>query len=218
MHHSHNSCQLSLSDFNNLGFIIPKDNKLVKLADAIPWDSFIEEISKLFSNEGRNSKSIRMMLGLELAKMFLQTSDEQIVSMLKTDLTVMYFCGFNFPVVKTPDPSSMTRFRNRLDDKTLQKMSAVAVQVVIRKLSPRKTTQIAGDSTCLPANISYPLDTKLLNTTITKLAPIFRELRTKGEQVVNRGKKAFNKFINVFNRKRKKAKGCLLYTSDAADE
>ena len=206
MQYSHNICQLSLASFQKIGFDIPFDHPLVKLADNIPWELLVDKISSRFAKCGRRSKSIRMMLGLELAKTFYDVSDEMIISMLQTDVAVMYFCGFTAPIgIDIPDSSSLTKFRNRLDKETLEEISKLSIQIVVRKLHPRKVTQVASDSSCLPANITYPTDTKLLTTAIGHLNDVVDELREKEFDIINRGKVKIRKFLNVFNRKRIKS-------------
>jgi hypothetical protein len=204
MYHTHVSCQLSFLDFNSIGFNLTSDNPLVKLADTIPWEMLFDEIHPLFSKRGRNSNSLRMMIGLEIAKTFMQTSDEQIVSMLSTDVSVMYFCGFNSPVVELPDPSSMTKFRNRLNEKTLQRINELAAEIIIKKLPLRKRSQVASDTTCLPANITYPTDTKLLSKVVDKLNKVVEEVRDTGVKIVNKGMDKLKSLMGKFNKKRRR--------------
>jgi len=206
MYYTHNSRQLSLLNFESIGIDF-SDNPLIEMGKSIPWDAMIEKVQKLFAQEGRNSKSIRMMLGLELAKTFYQASDEEMIRKLKTDTALMCFCGFSSATeADIPDPSSMTKFRNRLTPEILHEISDLAVQVVIRKLPPRKRTQVTSDSTCLPANIQYPTDTKVLSQAADKLTKVILELREKGADVVVRGRRKTRKALSSFNKIRRKGK------------
>ena len=208
MHYSHNFYQHSLLNFKAYGFDL-KDNPLVKMADAIDWPALIKEVIPLFAKEGRNSKSIRMMLGLEMAKTYFNgISDEGIVGKLKTDVSVMYFCGFDRPPCpkEIPDPSSMTNFRNKLTKEVIDKMNAIVVRKIIYKLPPRKRSQVASDSSCLPANITYPTDSKVLIQTAKKLVKVVDKLREGGKRIIIRGKRIITKKIKAFNKIRRKTK------------
>ena len=207
MNYSHNTSQVSLFDFKKAGFTIPPKHHLVELANTIDWELWITEINNLFANEGRNSKSIRMMIGLEMAKTYLRVSDEQIVSMLQTDVTVMYFCGYSSPYgIDVPNSSSMTKFRNRLTPEVMKKINEQSVKTIVRKLPSRKRGQVAGDTTCLPANITYPTDTGLLSKTIQMLNLALNEVRATGTKIVVRGTRKIKKTMDNFNQKRKKSK------------
>ena len=73
---------------------LPEDHFLVKLNKIVPWEEIVEEIGKEYSLKGNKSKSIRMMIGLELGKREMGVSDKRIVQMLSTDIALQYFCGF----------------------------------------------------------------------------------------------------------------------------
>lgn len=209
MKYSHTKNQVSLFSFQKLGFDIPKDHFLVKLADQIDWNLLVDKISTLYSNEGRNSKSIRMMIALEIAKtQYKGMSDEMIVSMLQTDIALMCFCGFDSPLdlPSSLDSSTMTKFRNRLTADVLQSINEEAFKGFIKNLPPRKRGQVASDTTCLPANITYPTDTKLLSKSTAKMNEVIDELRATGASLINRGKRKIKKIVDVFNKKRRKTK------------
>lgn len=207
MNYSHNFVQSSLVAFESMGFRV-SEHQLVKISEEIEWEELIEEVSKVYAKEGRNSKSIRMMLGLEMAKVYFGVSDREIVRMLKTDAAVMVFCGFSVPPgeKEIPDSSSLTKFRNRLTADVVHKLSDLVAVQVIRKLPPRKRTQVASDSSCLPANIEYPTDTKVLSKTAEKLIGVLGEARKAGVKFVIRGRRTVLKTVKVFNKIRKKTK------------
>jgi IS5 family transposase len=96
-----------LFHWEDMEMILPVDHPLVKKEGMIPWEELIEVIGRQYSLRGTKSKSIRMMLGLELAKRELGISDEKVVAMLSTDIALQYFCGMrSFGEEDIPDPGS----------------------------------------------------------------------------------------------------------------
>lgn len=206
MKYSHNPEQISMFDIRGV-LQIPLDpnNELVSMEKLIPWNEIIELIfAKYSSNKGRPSKSIRMMLALEILKRKYGLSDEDVVERFKSDITFQYFCGFNSFVSEKdfPDASSMTIFRGRLDKELLEKIENVVVGRLIKHVPKKRRHSIITDSTCLPANITYPTDTKLLSRVYEKLLKVGKEIGMK----VIRGKRKIKAFIRGFNLKRIKTK------------
>jgi len=209
MKYSHTTNQVSLFDFQKLGFNIPQDDELVQLSDAIDWDMLVEKIQHLYSNKGRNAKSIRMMIALEIAKPYYKDiSDQQLVKSLRTDVVLMYFCGFSSPldIPASLDSSTMTKFRNRLTPEVLQSINEEAIKGLVKKMPRRKRGQVASDTTVLPANITYPTDTGLLTKVSNRLTQVIEEVRSQGGKVVNRGRQKLEKILQGFNKKKRKAK------------
>lgn len=207
MKYTQNTAQGTLFSFDAMKVELPKENELIRMAEEIDWDSMIEIVGKKYSNtEGRPSRSLRMMIGLEIAKRKYGMSDEDIVEQLKVDLALKVFCGFNSCDHEVPDPSSLTVFRKRLDEETLRQMEEVNVRKIMRRVSLRIRHQVIVDSTCVPANITYPTDSKLLSTTWKNLNRSLESLRASGVSLVIRGKRKTASLIRSFNLKRRKTR------------
>lgn len=207
MKYSQNTAQETMFSFDLMKVELPKDNELIRMAQEIDWDSMVEIVGKKYSGtEGRKSGSIRMMIGLEIAKRKYGMSDFDIVEQLKVDLALKVFCGFNSCDHEIPDPSSLTVFRRRLDKETLRQMEEANVRKIIRRVPLRIRHQVIVDSTCVPANITYPTDSKLLGTTWKNLAGVLMKMREAGVSLVIRGKRKTASLIRSFNLKRKKTR------------
>lgn len=186
---------------------LPTGNELVRMAQEIDWEAMTGIVGKKYSwTRGRNSKSLRMMIALEIAKRKLGLSDRDIVEQLKVDISLKYFCGFDSFDHDVPDSSSLTYFRRRLDKKTLEKLEEVTIRKIIRKVPLRIRHQVISDTTCVPANITYPTDSRLLATAWKKLVSVAEKMRTAGTSLVIRGKRKIASAIRAFNLTRKKTK------------
>jgi len=201
------NAQQLLFFWENMEMILPKEHPLVKKEGIIPWEELIEVIGRQYSLRGTKSKSIRMMLGLELAKRELGISDEKIVDMLSTDIALQYFCGMrSFGEEEIPHSSSLTYFRKRLGSETMQELEEIVTRSLIPYLPRRRRGQMIVDTTCMEANVAFPTDTKLLKKTWQKLVEVAEKIRENGQDIIIRGKQKLLKEIRGFDLQRKKGK------------
>lgn len=203
MKYSHNADQLAIFDFNNVLKVKLDDNdELVKTSKLIPWDKLIDLVLSKYSNSGRKCKSIRLILGLEILKRRFRLSDEDLFVRFKTDISFQYFCGFNSFVRHKllKDPSIMTKFRNRLDKNTLDEIENIVTRALLKHLPKKRRHSIISDSTCLPANITFPTDSKILTKTYEELSKVAKNIGIK----VIRGRRKIKNLIRSFNLKRQK--------------
>jgi hypothetical protein len=207
MKYTQNTDQGTLFSFDAMKVELPRENELIRMAEEVDWESMIEIVGKKYSGtEGRPSRSLRMMIALEIAKRKYGMSDEDIVEQLKVDLALKVFCGFNSCDHEVPDASSLTIFRRRLDQETLRQMEEVNVRKIMRRVPLRIRHQVIVDSTCVPANITYPTDSKLLAATWKNLKAVLEKMREAGVSLVIRGKRKTASLIRSFNLKRRKTK------------
>lgn len=102
-------------------FILPfegklnADNRWVKLAKIIPWESIEERYANLFpSNRGQIAKPVRMALGALIIKEKLSLSDRETVEQITENPYLQYFIGLREYQAQPPfDPSLMVHFRKR---------------------------------------------------------------------------------------------------------
>lgn len=204
MYHSHAFDQTPLFSFATFGVDLAND-PLTKLSDRIQWDVLIEKIEKTYALKGRHSNSIRMMLGLEIAKTYFKgISDVQIVERLGRDIGVMYLCGFYYLISheELPDPSSMSVFRSHLTKEVLERIEQVSVEESIVHIPVKKRRQISGDTTVLPMSVAYPTDTALVGKAVHKLIGWSKDAKA----IVVTGKRKILQTIQTFSKKRSHTK------------
>jgi len=110
-------------------FILPfegklrADNRWVKLAKIIPWDTIEDRYAKHFKgNRGQVAKPVRMALGALIIQEKCRYSDRETVEQITENPYLQYFIGLREYQDKPPfDPSLMVHFRKRFDaEKTLK--------------------------------------------------------------------------------------------------
>lgn len=163
---------------NRLSNQINPKHELVVLSRTVNWQMLEEEIGILHEdtdNGGQPPKPVRLMIGLLLLQYMHNLSDEEVVRTWVENPYWQYFCGFDFLQWEMPiNPSSLTRWRNRLGEKKLEKVLKMSIEVAVEtgviKKEELKTQTI--DTTVMPKNIAFPTDSKLLNRSRERLVKL----------------------------------------------
>lgn len=165
-------------------------NRWVQLARMIPWHEFEEQYCKNLSGSGHGppALSVRMALGALIIKERLGVTDEECVEQIKENPYLQYFLGLKEFSTESPfHPTMFVHFRKRFPSEVLSHVNEVICAQAAKEVGknddePKGSSgevknkgKLLLDATCVPADISYPTDLKLLNTA-----------REKSEQVIDR--------------------------------
>ena len=185
--------QLSFTDFNQpQGLQMNPENRWVKKAEMIPWDTIEKEYAKLFpSKTGMPAKPLRMALGSLLIQKQYHYPDEELVEQIRENPYYQYFIGMPGYEDKIPFvPSLLVAFRKRLSEDVLNEINEMIIAYNAQKSddddsdggdnndcnntddtsdSSANSGTLILDATCAPQNIKYPQDIELLNETREKL-------------------------------------------------
>ena len=185
--------QISFTDFNQpQGLQMNPDNRWVKKAAMIPWDTIEAEYAKLFpSHTGMPAKPLRMALGSLLIQKQYHYPDEELVEQIRENPYYQYFIGLPGYEDKIPFvPSLLVEFRKRLSEDVLNEINEMIIEYNTQKNDHDdddhdgdandsdhhgKTDASANagtlilDATCAPQQIKYPQDFELLNEAREKL-------------------------------------------------
>ena len=186
--------QLSFTDFNQpQGLQMNPENRWIKKAEMIPWDTIEKEYAKLFpSRTGMPAKPLRMALGSLLIQKQYHYPDEELVEQIRENPYYQYFIGMPGYEDKIPFvPSLLVEFRKRLSEDVLNEINEMIIEYNAQKSdddndgndgddsgsndtdntsdSSENSGTLILDATCAPQNIKYPQDIELLNETREKL-------------------------------------------------
>jgi IS5 family transposase len=154
--------------------IISPDHPLVKLAAQIDWDHFEAVFAEQYcSTTGAPGKATRLMVGLHYLKHAYNESDESVVARWVENPYWQYFCGETHMQHDCPiDPSSMTRWRQRVGADQLNELLKHTIELAVRHkhLPRRELRHVNIDTTVQEKNITPPTDSKLLYKAIVKLS------------------------------------------------
>lgn len=162
--------------------MIDMRHELVKLAQIMPWDSLCHSLEHTLpvvpATQGRHPLPARLMLGLLYLKYAYDLSDEAICKRWLENPYFQYFCGeVTFQTRLPCNPSSLTRYRQRLDEAGVEKMLAQTIETA-KQLNAIKTPDLIRlivDTTVQEKNIAYPTDSRLLEVARKKLVKAARE-------------------------------------------
>ena len=183
-----------------MGLHMNPQNRWIKMADAIPWEIFERNYSRLFKGKnGRVAKPLRLALGSLIIQTKYQYSDRELVDQLTENPYYQYFIGLSGYQEEPPiDASTLVLFRKRLKMDIITEANEYMLDAFKEKESDDKkdddddhTNPPAGgslndeaekefgnsgtlmlDATCAPSNIRYPQDFSLLNEAREKLETI----------------------------------------------
>ena len=182
MYKMHRDHQMRITDFNMpAGLKLNMENRWVKQAETIPWNSIEERYASLFpSKTGMPAKPLRMALGSLLIQKQLGFSDRELLAEITENPYLQYFVGLPGFQYEPPFVASLlVEFRKRLNDEILAEIN----EMIIDFNSPddpeppspdcsddsaidhSDTVQgtLILDATCAPQNIKFPQDTNILN-------------------------------------------------------
>ena len=129
------------------------------LANKINWEVFQKAYSKLYSEEGRPAKPIRLMVSLLLLKHIRNLSDESIVEQWAENSYYQYFGGEKVFVSRVPcDASELVHFRNRIGKEGIELILKESIRINGKDGQEQEATT---DTTVQEKNITYPTDNKL---------------------------------------------------------
>lgn len=177
--------------------IINADHPLVKLADAVEWKIFEQNLKPLFSDTGRRAKPVRLMIGLQYLKYAFDHSDESVLDAWVENPYWQYFCGGVFFEHTSPiDSSSMTYWRTYLKEAGVEEMLAETIRTGLRGgfVKPADLKRVNVDTTVQEKNVRFPTDARLLDRSRERLVKRARARGIVLRQTFSRvGKQALRK-------------------------
>jgi IS5 family transposase len=115
------------------------------------------------------------MIGILLLQHLHNLSDYKIVHGWVENPYWQHFCGYDFLQWNFPiNPSSLTRFRNRLGLARLEKILSLTVAVAVKSeaVKVKDLKKVIVDTTVMPKNIEFPTDSQLYNKARERLVKL----------------------------------------------
>ena len=196
--------------------IVSPRHAMVKLADAIDWQSFEDGLSASFcADNGRPSCPVRLMVALHYLKYASGMSDEAVLDEWLENPYWQYFTGGIYFEHEYPtDQSTMSRWRKKLARSGAEKMLEESLKTGLREgfIKKSELTRVNVDSTVQEKAVRYPTDARLYDRLRERLVKSARkngiELRQTYERIgkkVLRTQSGYAK-ANQFKRARKATK------------
>jgi len=187
-----NPKQLSIDDYmSDLGQKLDPNNRWVRLADSIPWDTFREIYHKSLRKDiGRPAKDARLVIGAMIIKHKKGLPDEEVIPEIQESPYLQYFVGLRaFTNKSIFDPSLFVTLRKRMGQDVFEELNQAFIDEVTtiekarKQTKPSKTRkkksdddsdssgsgssthngQLIIDAVVAPQEIKFPTDLSLLN-------------------------------------------------------
>ena len=162
---------------HRLDNLIDRRHELVRLASVIDWRRFDDEWGEAFCEHGRPAIATRLIAGLHYLKHAYGLSDEQVVQRWAENPYWQYFCGETYFQHELPvNPSSLTRWRQRLGESGMEALLSATVDAAIesKAVKPRDLRRVTVDTTVQEKAIAFPTDSKLYNRARERLVRLAR--------------------------------------------
>ena len=146
--------------------LIDTRHELVKLSELIDWDRFDTQWGETFCEDGRPAIATRLIAGLHYLKHTYRLSDEQVVQRWAENPYWQYFCGEIYFQHELPlNPSSLTRWRQRLGDQGMELLLGATIDAAIesKAVKRRDLKRVTVDTTVQEKAIAFPTDSRLYN-------------------------------------------------------
>jgi transposase, IS5 family len=147
-----------------LNRIVDRQHPLVKLAHQMDWAVFDREFESHFCEEGRPAIPTRLMVTLHYLKYTYDLSDEETVARWAENPYWQYLSGRqHFEYALPIDPSSMTRWRNRVSVKGAETLLSQTIRTGIEQgyLKRAHCERVSVDTTVQTKDIRFPTDARL---------------------------------------------------------
>jgi transposase, IS5 family len=140
------------------------------LANQIRWQLFEDAFEKLYSDEGRPAKPIRLMVALLMLKHIRNISDETMVEQWSENAYYQYFSGEKVFACDVPcEASELVHFRNRIGGEGIELILKESVRI---NGKDGQEHEAVTDTTVQEKNITFPTDNKLHRKIIKKCIAI----------------------------------------------
>ncbi len=187
-------------------------NRWVKMAHKVDWDKIEDKYCYLYCpDNGARAKPIRLAICAMLIGKIEKLPDERLVLHIQENPYMQYFCGFKEDSDELPFvPSLMVTFRKRFSEDVISEINEMlfAPDPPDRGNDdddrPNNGTLIM-DTTCAPANVTYPQDIKLCNEAREKTERMVEAMhrRGTGEKPRLDKKKARQEYLKVAKSKKR---------------
>lgn len=194
--------------------IIDLRHSLVRLAKTVDWNRLDELFGATYSpDQGRPAISTRLMVSLHYLKYRHNLSDEDVLSGWLENPYWQYLGGMKFFEHTFPiDPSSMTRWRNRIGEAGAEALLKETIEagLKLKAVKPSQLARINVDTTVQEKDIRFPTDARLYDRARERLVKAAQARGIALRQNYNRISKHLVKQQSRYAHARqlKRAQGC----------
>lgn len=150
----------------SLDTLIPKNHPKKVILDKLPWDELVEIGRKAYKSDfWKDKPNARIMTGLFVwhaisgDKTYREVADD-----FSLNLLCAYACGFSEIDSRTIDDSTLIKFESHLGEENILAIKDIIENLAVNNQPPNSKGRHSGDTTVFESNITFPTDTKLMES------------------------------------------------------
>lgn len=194
--------------------ILDLNHPLVRLGKEVDWKRLGDVFGKTYCEDnGRPAASTRLMVALHYLKYTFNLSDEDVVEAWVENPYWQHFSGNQYFEHRKPiDPTSLTRFRNRIGEAGAEELlkETIAAGLRLKAITPPQLKRVNVDTTVQEKEVRYPTDARLYERSRERLVKAASERGIGLRQNYNRTAKHHLLMSHRYAhaRQMKKARNC----------
>lgn len=156
--------QSEFSDFAFSEFVFDKEHPLLKLSSAIRWENLLGYLKQFYSpDQGRPATPLRAQVGTLILKFLKNLPDRKTVEYVHESIYAQRFCGLLPSQVNDymHPATGLSNFRAKIGPEGMAFIQEI-LTAAAQKKSLKKGNKLILDTTCVPVDILYPTDIRLL--------------------------------------------------------
>lgn len=174
--------ELHFDDLPFAEFLYDNKHPLTLLGDAINWDNLLNYLEQFYSKGmGRPTTPLRAQAGTLIIKRVKNLSDRECVKYVKDSIHAQRFCDLvPSKVANYMNPKTgLTNFRSKIGVDGMAFIDEVLLAAA-RKKPLFKGNKLIIDTTCVPIDIHYPTDIRLLERCRKEVVNLLKKAKKFG--------------------------------------
>jgi IS5 family transposase len=194
--------------------IVDFRHPLIKLSATVKWDRLDELFGRTYCpDNGRPAVSTRLMVALHYLKYTHNLSDEGVLLTWVENPYWQHFSGMKWFEHELPiNPSSMTRWRNRIGEAGAEQMLKETIEagLTLKAVKASQLKRVNVDTTVQEKEVRFPTDARLYDRARERLVKAAKKRDIDLRQNYNRKSKQClcQQSCYAHARQMKRAKGC----------
>jgi len=176
--------------------LIPKDHPKRIILDKAPWDELVRIARKAYKSDyWKDKPNARIMTGLFI---WACIADDQTYRNIEDDFRFnslcAYACGFKNIEKRNIHHTTLLKFEEHLGEENVLRIKDIVEKISVDNQPPNSKGRHSSDTTVFESNITFPTDTKLMETVRLFLV----------DDIINDYQKEVNQDHRTYNRTARK--------------
>ena len=172
--------------------LVPKDHPKRIILDKVPWDELVKIGKKAYKSDyWKDKPNARIMTGLFVWSCI--TDDQtyrNIEDEFKFNNLCAYACGFKNINKRNIHYTTLLKFEEHLGEENVLRIKDIIENISVDKQPPNSKGRHSSDTTVFESNITFPTDTKLMETVRLFLV---KNIINKYQKEVNQDHRTYNR-------------------------